>query len=259
MTENKKDITYKDVLKNQETLNDHNAVFAQWTRGYKDNEERKKAAEEILLQPYMEDVYKAHDIRPEDVKEFIETVKESRIKCENVIFNNSNAFQQNKDNSRDMDGDGRSDGDENKIDTYEEYNSRKRQLTKAFEKIMKPFAKQKAMERSASDNKKTWFEKALRKGVKVAGSIIHTFAVAGGVALIAGGSYMGIKMSMNENENNNNNNSFGITPTQYGKAKQNFQKKIDSKTNYDAFSKAEKKTPAKESVDIRQKGGIERS
>ena len=72
MTEN---ITYNDILKSHETLNDDDAVFAQWSNVYEMTaEERKKAVEEILLQPYMKDVYIAHGIEPGDIKEFIQTI-----------------------------------------------------------------------------------------------------------------------------------------------------------------------------------------
>lgn len=72
MNENKEKMTYEDVLKPVETLNDSNIIFKQWTGVYKMSDDKcKKTAEEILLQPYMKQIYSTHDIDPQDVKEFI--------------------------------------------------------------------------------------------------------------------------------------------------------------------------------------------
>lgn len=177
MTEN---LTYEDILKAKETLNNNDTILSQWTGVYNMTAaERSKIVEEILLQPYMEDVYKAHNIEPKDVKEFIEVVKADRTASENVIFNNSNAFQQNKDNSKDMDGDGKGDGDSTKIDSYEEKDARRRQLIKAFEKIMKPFAVQKAVERMPINAGKSTMDKA--------GKLVKSFFEVGRVVVIAAG------------------------------------------------------------------------
>lgn len=255
MNENKEKMTYEDVLKPVETLNDSNIIFKQWTDVYKMSDDKcKKTAEEILLQPYMKQAYSAHNIEPQDVKEFIETVTQNRTVCENIILNNSNIFQQNKENSKDKNGDGKSDGDNTKIDTEEEKLVRKIQLIGAFEKIMKSFAEQKDAERNKSPDK-PWYTKALLKSVKIVDSAIHKFAIAGGIAILAMGSYVGIKAYAE----NDKDNMFGISPTDNSKALQNVRSKVtDEKTKYDAFSKADKKVN-KNMGNPRKNSGIEMS
>lgn len=98
-------------------------------------------------------------------------------------MNNSNIFQQNKENSKNKNGDGKSDGDNTKIDTEEEKLVRKIQLTVAFEKIMKSFAEQKDAERNRSNESPKW----LKDPIGWLKQKKHSFARAANVFVITTG------------------------------------------------------------------------
>lgn len=252
MTDNKDNLTYEDVLKPVETFNDSEIIKSHWLNIFEmSNSEKSKIAEEILLQPYMAEVYENNGIKPSDVKEFIQKVAGNPKNCETVILNNSLAFDNNKSNSKDRNGDGISDGNNQKIDSHEENLMRKNELSQKLKSLMTSFVKQKTMESTPPEPEKKWWEKALSK----AGNVVRAFAMAGGVAMIAGGTYLGVKIYSDEK---NNDNNYGIVPdNNTSKAMKNAREKLskDPKTNYDAFTKAEKKTPNKGFINIRDNGG----
>ncbi|MBR1601761.1 MAG: hypothetical protein IJ677_09340, partial [Alphaproteobacteria bacterium] len=120
MTDTKENLTYSDVLKQVETFNDSKIIESHWMNIFKmSNSEKSKIAEEILLQPYMAEVYRRNGIEPYDVKEFIQQVADNPKQCETVILGNSTVFYANINNSKDMNGDGISDGNSHKIVTEE--------------------------------------------------------------------------------------------------------------------------------------------
>ena len=254
MTDTKENLTYSDVLKQVETFNDSKIIESHWMNIFKmSNSEKSKIAEEILLQPYMAEVYRRNGIEPYDVKEFIQQVADNPKQCETVILGNSTVFYANINNSKDMNGDGISDGNSHKIDTEEEEEARKNDLTERFGSLMKSFAAKKEAERTPPAPEKKWWEKALHK----VGNLVSSFAMAGGIALIAGGSYLGVKVYL---DHKNNDNNYGIVPNNNtSQAMNNAREKLvkDAKTNYDAFTKNEKKAPSKGFVNVRDKGGQE--
>ncbi len=252
MTDNKDNLTYSDVLKQVETFNDSKIIESHWLNIFEmSNSKKSKIAEEILLQPYMAEVYRRNGIEPYDVKEFIQQVADNPKQCETVILENSIVFDANVNNSKDMNGDGISDGNSHKIDSKEEEEARKNDLTERLGSLMKSFAAKKEAERTPPAPEKKWWEKALSK----AGNVVRAFAMAGGIAMIAGGTYLGVKIYSDEK---NNDNNYGIVPdNNTSKAMKNAREKLskDPKTNYDAFTKAEKKTPNKGFINIRDNGG----
>ena len=246
MTDNKEIQTYQDILKPSETLNDDKIIASHWMNVYTmSNETKRIIATEILLQPYMEEAYKKNGIEPRDVKEFIQKVSNDPNACETVILHNSLAFDNNKANSKDKDGDGVSDGNNEKIDSFEEALMRAQELTEELSKFMTEFAEQKKAERTSPEPEKKWWKKAFQKAADFTGSLIHAFAVVGGITMIAGGTYFGIKAY---SDDNSKDNQFGIVPDNNASdAMQHARDKLnkDAKTNYDAFTKAAKKVQNK--------------
>lgn len=205
MTDNAENIRYSDILKSEVNLNDEKAVTRQWTNVLSmSKEEKKKAAEDVLLQPYMALVYKTNGIEPCDVKDFIAHVAQYPRLCESIVFNNSLVFNNQKGNSVDANGDGVSDGDNTKIDSVEEMCNVARELSERFSGMMKPFAQKKAAERAPKAPEPNKLQKALKQ----AGKLLKGFLEVGRVTVIGMGvvtaTYMGYEgyEAMKDNTDN---------------------------------------------------------
>ena len=240
MTDN--NISYEEVLKPAKKMS-MDLVRKYSMVGNMPEDKKAESIREILLQPYMEEIYNGY-IKPEDVKEFVEKMANSSPSKKTSIIS---AFANNVLSSDDF-------GDASgSIDNIREKLVLMNKLQSQFEGDMASFAKQKAIERTPPTPEKKWWEKALHK----AGNLISKFAMAGGIALLAGGTYLGVKTYIDEK---NNNNNYGIVPNNNtNEAMKNARNKLekDTKTKHDAFSQAEEKAPLKGKNNMRNGGGIE--
>ncbi|MBQ8480948.1 MAG: hypothetical protein IJ532_00240 [Alphaproteobacteria bacterium] len=247
MTDN--NISYDEVLKPVKEMT-MDMVYDYSFAANMPEEKQKEAIRDILSQKYMGEVYLNNHVEPRDVPEFIEKMANSSLaKRTNIIL----SFAQNVMNT-DSNGD-RSGSINNIRENYVLKNA----LTAQFANDMMSFAEQKVIDRTPPEPEKKWWQKAFKKAVKTAGSIVRGFAMASGVVMLAGGSYIVAKTYLDEK---NNNNSYGIVPSNNtSKALQNARNKLekDPKTNYDAFSKLEKKAPVKGQSNMRNSGSMELS
>lgn len=234
MTDN--NISYKEVLTPAKKMS-MDMVKEYCMVGNMPEEKKSEAIKEIMLQPYMDEVYSGH-IEPRDIKEFVEIMANSSPSKKTSVISTFAHNVLTTDNFGNNEG---------SIDNVREKLVLINMLKNQFEGDMAKFAKKKEAERNPVKPENKWWEKALRK----AGNMVRAFAIAGGVAMIAGGTYLGVKIY---SDDKNNDNNYGIVPDKdASKAMKNARDKLtkDTKTNYDAFTK---KTPDKGLVNVCDKG-----
>lgn len=245
MTDN--NISYEEVLKPAKKMS-MDMVKKYSMVGNMPEEKKAEAIREIMMQPYMEEIYNGY-IEPRDVKEFVEAMANSSPSKKTSIIS---AFAHNVLSSDDL-------GDASgSIDNIREKLVLMNKIQSQIEGDMTKFAEKKEIERTPAEPEKVWWKKAFNKAAKVAGNAVRAFAMAGGIALLAGGTYLGVKTYIDEK---NNSNSYGIVPNNNtNEAMKNARNKLekDTKTSYDAFSRTGKKAPVKGQSNMRG-GGMELS
>ena len=245
MTDN--NISYEEVLKPAKKMS-MDMVKKYSMVGNMPEDKKAESIREIMLQPYMDEVYNGY-IKPADVKEFVEKMANSSPSKKTSIIS---AFANNVLSSDDF---GNASGS---IDNIREKLVLMNKLQSQFEGDMAKFAKQKEIERTPVEPEKIWWKKAFDKAARVTGNAVRAFAIAGGIALLSGGAYLGVKAYYDDEKNNNN--SYGIVPNNNtNEAMKNARNKLekDTKTKHDAFSSTEKKAPVKGQSNMRNSGGME--